>query len=469
MSLEITEGLIARQSPEAQVIIRLLLARVAELDRRVAELEARLNQTPQNSSLPPSGQHPHAKPPAAKPKSKNKPGGQPGHPRHERALIPVEDCTAVVTLKPQHCRRCGTTLAGRDPEPLRHQVWELPEINPLVTEFQQHRLICRRCGDATCAQLPPGVPTGQSGPRLIAFTATLMALFRQSKRRTALFVSSVLSIPCSPALTVKHQNMATQALRPAYDELAQALPKQPHLNGDESPTKEGTAKAWLWTFVAQTFTVFALRGSRAATAITDLLGEAFSGVMSCDRAKMYWQCGRLQWCWAHLKRDFQALVDHPDHQVKRLGRDLLRPTRELFRQWARQRDGTITREDLKRLLTPVREEVNGLLLRGLFSGNPRLTGMCRELSEHREWLWTFLEVEGVEPTNNAAERSLRQAVIWRKLSFGTQSAGGSRFVETMLSVIETCRQQKRSVLDHVTSAVTAHFHGQAGPSLLPRA
>jgi len=467
MSLEITEELIARQSPEAQVIIRLLLGRVAEQDRRIAELEARLNQTPLNSSLPPSTQHPHARPPAGKPRSKNKPGGQPGHPKHERALIPTSDCTELVTLKPSACRRCGTTLAGSDPDPLRHQVWELPRIQPLVTEYQQHRLTCRRCGEATCAELPAGVPRGQSGPRLIAFTATLMALFRQSKRRTALFVSQVLNIPCGPALTVKHQSLATQALRPAYEELVQALPEQSHLNGDESPTKEGTTKAWLWTFVAQAFTVFALRRSRAATALSELLGEAFAGVMSCDRAKMYWQCGRLQWCWAHLKRDFQALVDHPDKQVQRLGRDLLRPTRELFRQWARCRDGTISRSDLKTILTPVREAVNGLLLRGLFSGNPRLGGMCRELHEHRDWLWTFLEVEGVEPTNNAAERSLRQGVIWRKLSFGTQSAGGSRFVETLLSVIETCRQQKRNVLDHVTSAVTAHFHAQPGPSLLP--
>jgi transposase len=462
MSLEITEDLIARQSPEAQVIIRLLLA-------KIAELEARLNKTPQNSSLPPGSQHPHAKPASEKPKSNKTRGGQPGHPRHERTLIPSADCTSVVTLKPSACRRCGTVLLGTDTAPFRHQVWELPEIKPLITEYQQHRLICPCCGESTCAPLPPGVPTGQSGPRLIAFTATLMALFRQSKRRTALFVSTVLNIPCSASLTVKHQSLATQALRPAYDELVQALPEQSHLNGDESPTKEGTTKAWLWTFVAQAFTVFALRGSRAATAISDLLGETFAGVMSCDRAKMYWQCGRLQWCWAHLKRDFQALVEHPDKQVQRLGRDLLRPTQELFRQWARCRDGTLTREELQRILAPVRAEVNALLLRGFYSGNPRLVGMCRELHEHRNWLWTFLDVAGVEPTNNAAERSLRQAVIWRKLSFGTQSAGGSRFVETMLSVIETCRQQDRNVLAFVTQAVEARFRGQTPSSLIPGA
>lgn len=459
MSLEITEELIARQSPEAQAIIRLLLA-------KIAELEARLGKSPQNSSLPPSTQHPHARPPRSEPKSKKKRGGQPGHPKHERALIPTEDCTAVVPLRPAACRRCGTTLAGDDPQPLRHQVWDLPEINPLVTEYQRHRLCCPGCGESTCAELPVGVPTGQSGPRLIAFVATLMACFRQSKRRAALFVESVLNIPCCPALTIKHQNLATQALRPGYDELVRALPVQPHLNGDESPTKEGSAKAWLWTFVARTFTVFALRGSRAGTTISELLGEAFAGVMSCDRAKMYWQCGRLQWCWAHLKRDFQALVDHPDHQVKRLGRDLMRPTKELFRHWSRCRDGTIARGGFQRLMQPIRQEIDALLLRGMFSGNSRLIGMCEELYGHRQWLWTFVEVEGIEPTNNAAERSLRHAVIWRKLSFGTQSASGSRFVETLLSVIETCRQQDQSVLDHISQALNAHFHGQSAPSLL---
>jgi transposase len=472
MSLEITEDLIARQSPEAQAIIRILLARIAEQDRRIAQLEAELaslRKTPQNSSLPPSTQHPHAKPASGQAKSKRKRGGQPGHPKHERSLIRSEDCQEVVTLKPRECRRCGTKLTGTDPEPWRHQVWELPEIQPVITEYQRHRLNCPCCGESTCAELPTGVPRGQSGPRLIAFVATLMAHFRQSKRRTSLFVTSVLNIPCCSSLTVKHQQIAMQALRPAYQELVAALPSQPHLNGDESPTKEATTKAWLWTFVAKTFTVFALRGSRAATAISELLGETFAGVMSCDRAKMYWQCGRLQWCWAHLKRDFQALVDHADPQVQRLGRDLMRPTRELFRHWSRCRDGTITREELKRVLAPLRRQVESLLLRGAFSGNSRLTGMCWELYDHRDWLWTFQDVDGVEPTNNAAERSLRHAVIWRKLSFGTQSPHGSRFVETLLSVIETCRQQDRNVLDYVTRAIAARFHSETCPSLLPEA
>jgi transposase len=459
MTLEITDELIARQPPEAQAIIRALLS-------KIGELQARLDQSPRNSSRPPSTEHPHARPQRPKAKGRRPPGGQPGHAKYARPLLPPEQCTAVLPLKPTACRRCGRALAGDDPTPLRHQVWELPEIQPQVVGYRRHRLACPCCGDTTCAELPAGVPAGQSGPRLIAFAGLLMAYSRQSKRRTALFLETLLHQPCCPALTLKMQAQVTAALRPAYDDLAAALPAEPQLGIDESPTKEAGTKAWLWTFVAGLFTVFAVRGSRAATALTTLLTDRFTGAVSCDRAKMYWAIGRLQWCWAHLKRDFQALADSDDGVVKRLGHGLLRPTRELFRQWSRCRDGTVSRAELERNLAPVRQRVESLLLRGAFSGRPRLTGMCQELYEHRPWLWTFLD-HAIEPTNNASERALRHAVIWRKLSFGTQSAGGSRLVETMLTVIETCRQQSRNVFAYVSAAVEAHFADQPPPSLRP--
>jgi transposase len=468
MSLQVTEDLIARQTPEAQAIIRLLLAQIEELTARVAALEARLNKTPQNSSLPPSSQHPHAKPPARKPKSKNQRGGQPGHKKHERPLLPSGDCDAIQILKPTECRRCSEKLSGCDPEPLRHQVWELPEIKPQVTEYQRHRLCCRRCGETTCATLPPGVPSGQAGPRLVALVALLMGCFRQSKSRVAVFLEQVLGQPCSTGWVVKLQNQATAALRPAYEELAAQLPEEPILGIDETPTKEATRKSWLWTFVAPRLTVFSLRDSREATALTDMLGESFAGVVNCDRAKMYWLLPKLQWCWAHLKRDFQALIDGDDRQAKRLGRELLPCVRELFRLWARYRDGTLTRSGWLRLMRPIRRQVDALLLRGAYSGNRRMTGMCDELTKHRAWLWTFLEVDGVEPTNNASERALRHPVIWRKLSFGTQSPRGSRFVETILTVIETCRQQSRAVFTFLTNTIEARYAAKPAPSLLPR-
>jgi transposase len=184
---------------------------------------------------------------------------------------------------------------------------------------------------------------------------------------------------------------------------------------------------------------------------------------------MYYSVQRLQWCWAHLKRDFQALIDSGDHQAKRLGRDLMPCVSELFRLWARYRDGTLSRGGWLRLMRPIRDRVDALLLRGAYSGNRRLTGMCGSLHRHRAWLWTFLEIVGVEPTNNASERALRHAVIWRKLSFGTQSPRGSRFVETILTVIETCRQQSRAVFHFLTTTLESTYAAKPPPSLLPKA
>jgi transposase len=464
----ITEETIARQPPEAQAVIRALLADNAELKARIEVLERQAKgKTPQNSSLPPSTQHPHSRPQPPKRKSKKKRGGQHGHEKHERPLMPTENCDDVQSLKPTECRRCGVKLAGCDAEPLRHQVWELPNIKPIVTEYQRHRLRCPQCGEWTCADLPSGVPCGQSGPRLIAFATLLMAYFRQSKRRTALFLGVLLNQPCCPSLTVKMQTLATAAVRPAYEELAAELPKQEQLGGDESPTKEGPSKAWLWTLVAPKFTVFAMRRTREAAVLDELLTDRFAGIVTCDRAKMYWRLGRLQWCWAHLIRDFQSLIDRGNGQAKRLGYDLRRAAKTLFRHWNDYRRATISWAAVQRRLAPVRRDVERLLHRGMTSGNRQMQGMCRELYEHRGWLWTFARCRGVEPTNNASERALRHAVIWRKLSFGVQSAGGSRFVETMLTVIETCRQQGRNLLAFVTAAVQSHLANQPAPSLLP--
>jgi transposase len=457
-------------TPAVRAFAEALLGRIDQLQAELESLRRQVNgKTPHNSSLPPSTQHPHAKPKPKprKRKSRKRRGGQPGHAKHQRPLIPSDQCDDVHSLRPTKCRRCGARLSGNDPEPLRHQVWEMPQIKPRVSEYQRHRLTCPCCGESTCAELPAGVPQGQSGPRLLAFTALLMAYYRQSKRRTAEFLSMLLGQPCSAALTVKMQAQVTAAARPAYEQLAAELRGQEHINADETPTKEENGKAWLWTFVARMFTVFAVRATREATAVDELLTADFRGVVTCDRAKMYWRAGRLQWCWAHLKRDFQALIDRGDNQAKRLGYDLRRMTCKLFEHWGNYRDGPISRAAFVRRMAPVRREVERLLLRGIASGNKSLVGMCRELYEHRAWLWTFVRQQGIEPTNNAGERALRHAVIWRKLSFGTQSAAGSRFVETMLSVIETCRQQHRNAFDYLTATVQAHLAGRPAPSLHP--
>lgn len=444
-------------------------ALIDHYEARLAALESKIQKlTPQNSSTPPSTQHPHARPERPKRDGKRKKrGGQKGHRKHQRVLIPAEECDAVIPLQPDACRRCGTALAGIDHEPIRHQVWELPEIKPIVTEYQQHRLSCPCCGITTCASLPTGVPSSQSGPRLVAFTGLLMGHFRQSKRRASLFLQDLLKMPCCPSLTVKMQNQVAAAIEVPYEQLKNELGSQEQLFMDESPTKQANQKAWLWTAVAPLFAVFAIFSSRKGDALPKLLGDAFTGIINCDRAKMYWQAKRLQWCWAHLKRDFQALIDHPDKQVQRLGRDLMRQVKLMFQHWHRYKADEISWRTFRKSMRPVRNEIDSLLLRGQCSGNKRLIGMCTELHKHRQWLWTFIDVEGIEPTNNTAERALRPAVIYRKLSFGTQSETGSRFIERMLTVSETCRLQDRSAYEYLTAAVTAHFSKQTPPSLLP--
>lgn len=446
-----------------------LRKQVEKLEDRIAQLEGRPPRTtPQNSSIPPSTQHPHAKPKRRKPLGgKRKPGGQQGHPRHQRALLPPDQCDDIVPCIPQSCRRCGGDLVDKAQEPIRHQVTELPVIRPIITEYQLHRQFCPCCGITTCGQLPAGVPQGQCGPRLAALTGLLMVHFRQSKRRAAVFLEDLLNIPCSPGWTVKIQNQVSAALKEPYEEARQQLSAQPQLFVDESPTKQKNTKAWLWVAVASGFAVFGVFLNRKRDSLKQLIGDYSGILLNCDRAKMYYDGTRLQWCWAHLKRDIQKLIDNDDGQVKRLGHDLLRQQKLLFRHWRRYIAGEIGWRKLRRETKPIRKEFEALLLRGQFSGNPRLQGMCRDLYAHRAWLWTFLNQQGVEPTNNTAERALRPAVIYRKLSFGTQSESGSRYLERMLSVSETCRMQQRSAFEYLTAVMQAYYEGQPIPSLLP--
>lgn len=455
--------LLASLPPAVVAFIHWQSEQINRLTARVAELEAQLKINPTNSSKPPSSTHPHDKPTNNKPKSTRKPGGQPGHEKHERPLLPPDQCQEVVPCVPIECRRCGKELHGVDPDPLRHQVWEIPEIKPLVTEYQQHRLTCS-CGCSTCGELPQGVPTGQAGPRLVAFSALLMACFRQSKRRAAQFLSMILNQPASAAWMVILQNRAAEAVLPAYNELAEKLTSEPMLNIDESPTKEGDNKAWVWTFVATNYTYFVCATSRAAEVAKNVLGADYDGIIHCDRARMYLCFGRLQWCWAHLKRDFQKWIDDTCPARQKLGGDLMKETKKIFALWPKVRDGTLSRPDFARQMEPIRKRVEMVLLRAYIE--PETDTIAKELVERIDNLWTFVDVEGVEPTNNAAEQALRHAVIWRKLSFGTQSASGSRFVERMLTVIETCRRQTRDAFAWLIDAVEAKFQGTSTPSLL---
>ncbi len=251
-----------------------------------------------------------------------------------------------------------------------------------------------------------------------------MAHFRQSKRRAASFLGDLLNIPCSPGWTVKIQNRVAEALTAPYEELRGELTTQKQLYVDESPTKENRKKAWLWVAVAPWFAVFGIFATRKRESLLSLVGDYQGIVLNCDRAKMYLDGKKLQWCWAHLKRDFQKLIDSPNGQVKRLGHDLMRQHRELFKLWRRYKAGEIKWSTFQNEVAPIREEVRGLLLRGSFSGNDKLTGFCDEIDARRQHLWTFTRVEGIEPTNNTAERALRPAVISRSSALERKAPRG---------------------------------------------
>lgn len=446
-------------------------SRIVELEKQVQKLTTKPPKaTPNNSSTPSSTVHPHNdkdKPGKKKPKSKRKQGGQKGHKKHSRELVPVEQCTKTFEHHPDACRRCGGELVADTQSPQRHQVWELPPIEPLIFEHRLHRGNCLCCGISTSATLPKGIPTGQCGPRLAAFTGLLMGHFRQSKRRAAAFLGDLLNIPCSPAWTVKIQERVSDALAQPYEELRGKLTDQHQLYVDESPTKENKQKAWLWVAVAPLMTVFGIFANRSRESLASLVGNYQGIILNCDRAKMYLDGKRLQWCWSHLKRDFQKLIDSSDNQVKRMGHDLMRQERKLFEYWRQYKAGKIKWSTFQKYVSPVREEIRNLLLRGKFSGNKKLIGFCSGLYAGREHLWTFTKVMGIEPTNNTAERALRPAVIYRKLSFGTQSANGSRFVERILTVSETCRLQNRNAYHYLIEVMEAKFTSTLAPSLLP--
>ena len=456
-----------------------LLARISELEDKVDRLEKELKKherfrhppksteksSPDSQSTDQANQT--TPDPVGVEKPKRRRGGQPGHPKAERALIPSEQCNEVVACKPLACRGCGAALTGDDPQPLRHQVTDIPPIVPTTVEYQRHRLTCSCCGISTCAELPEGVPTGMTGPRLIAIVGLLMGMLRQSKRRVSLCCEQLFNVSVSPGLVVKLQNIVTQSTRPAYEELAKQLPQQACVNVDETPTRERNGNAWIWVIVSTSFTVFAVRLTKASCVIKTLLGEAYRGVITSDRAKMYDFFLRHQWCWAHLKRDFESLAENSNREAAQTGRKLLALTHELFHHWHRIRDGTVKRRTFLKHVRRLYGQVYLALEEGTFCAHSPTVAMCQNLLDRYDNLFEFTKrpKQDVEPTNNAAERALRHAVIWKHLSFGTQSAKGSRFVETLLTVIETCRKHNRNTLQFLTDSVTAHFSGSTAPSL----
>lgn len=448
--------------------IAALERRIQQLEVRIRELEALLARYSGNSSKPPSSDRPGAPPPARPKRTGRKRGGQPGHEKHSRELLPPERVTRTIVVKPTSCRRCGYTLSGDDAEPHRHQVVEVPKVVATVEEYQLHTLGCPRCGITTRATLPLGVPAGNFGPRLQGIVSVCSGAYRMSKRGIEEMVDDFFGVPISLGSIVNLEQATSEAIKAPVEEVARAIREEPVVHADETGWDEGGKRAWLWAAVTAHLAMFLIRARRSAQVAKELLGAAFAGILVSDRWKAYaWvNVMRRQLCWAHLLRQFRGFQDHGP-EAHAIGRSLELLTETMFHAWHRVRDGTMTRADFQGLIGPLRKHVIARLQEGVACNIPAVSGRCREILELEPALWTFAYVEGVEPTNNIGERRIRHGVMWRKTSFGTDSPRGSRFVERILTVVMTLRMQRRNVLDYVTDACEAALHGRDAQSLLP--
>jgi len=445
-----------------------LMQTVANLQEQLVQARAQQGQNSANSSRPPSTDPPGAPARPRRRRSGRKRGGQPGHPAQQRALLPPERISQVVSLKPTGCRRCGGALQGEDAAPVRHQVIELPQVQATGVEYQVHSLLCGRCQIRTSAHLPPGVPRSGFGPRLQALVGVCSGAYRMSKRTVQQLLLDLYQVPISVGSICKLQRQTSEALAAPVAQVAQAVRQAPCAHADETSWRERGRKVWMWVVTLPQLAYFAIRPHRSRAVIKELLGAAWKGILTTDRycVYSYLPIGQRQLCWAHLLRDFLGMQQWAE-ATKEVGAALYRQGKRMFRLWHRVRDGTMSRAEFAQKVQPVQQRVHQLLLQGALLPIKKVARTCRQLLKVEPAMWTFVQVHGLEPTNNEAERTVRPGVLMRKVSLGTQSAAGSRFVERMLTVTQSLRLQGRNVLHYVTLTCQSSLSGAAPPSLLP--
>jgi transposase len=457
--------------------------KIADAEKQIADLERKLALRQQNSttsSKPPSSdgmagqQRPRG---SRRKKSRRKPGGQPGHRGHWRGLAPLNRVDQVIELFPPKCRHCESRLSRRvstHDEPRRHQVTELPPMEAHITEYQCHSLICPGCGKATQAELPQEAQ-GQFGPQLTALIAYLTVVCRLPRRMVRELLEQVLAIPLSLGSIQKSWEEVSEAVAEPCGELERQLPNEAVVNSDETGYRTSGEKRWLWALVAAKFVFYKIAASRGAEVLVQLLGEVYAGILCSDRCASYlkYHKGDGQFCWAHFKRNILGVLEiGKTTDAERFCRDALALHARLFRLWHRFRDGPgvrygpITRDQLIEKSIPLEKKFFRLADRYLDSRDKDVANLALALLQHFERFFAFLRHEGVEPTNNVAERALRCAVQWRKISFGSRSAQGEVAVARLLTVTRTCRMQNRLPLDYLVTALASHRSGVSVPSLL---
>lgn len=450
---------------EAQGLINELWLHLRELSNRIDVLEEKLRTNSRNSSQPPSTDS--DRPPAPKLPTGRKRGAQPGHPGKARTLLPPEAITHAQDCKPGPCPACGGAMKISGLR-ARHQVIDLPPIVPVVTEYRLFAGTCQSCGCQCEAGLPPGVSSRVTGPRLLAVIGALTGGYHLSKRQVQGLLANLLGIELSVGAISEGEAEIGDALADIAAEAHAHVRQSPVVHADETGHKQSGRRHWLWLVATQCVAVFLAAATRSGQAARAALGEGFAGILVSDRYGAYaWvDQQHRQLCWAHLLRDFEKMAERSGASG-RIGDELIAQAQRMFACWHRARDGTLSRQAFGYNMPVLRHRIEKLLQEGADCRHAETARTCRHILKLRHALWTFLGTAGVEPTNNHAERTLRSFVIWRKISFGTQSARGSRYVERIMTVAGSCRLQGRNLIDFLTQSIAAHCGKGVMPSLVP--
>lgn len=445
--------------------------RCRELEARVLELEAKLRDLEDRLKPPAKRDAKPLAPGPTKTPTGKKPGAQPGHEPHLKTRLPPERVTHFEPLVPKTCTKCAAALPHEpqphDPEPTIRQVAELPPIAAIVTEYQGHARHCPACGTLNREPIPAAIRDHSIGPNLTAVMAYLAGCQGVSKRGIEEIVETVFGVPVALGTIANLEQQTSAALQPAHQEARRAAAEAPVKNVDETGWKQAGKKRWLWVAATLEAVVFCIHPRRNLDALNHLLGTV-RGILISDRWAIYddWPTEQHQLCWAHIKRNWEKKAERSG-PARRLATAWADQQRQVFELWHRFRNKDLSRNQLSDRLVPHVEALGEILHRGCRSRDAGLARFCSRLLDRFPKLWLFVEAEGVEPTNNHAERVQRRAVIWRRRSFGCHSADGCRFVERILSVVETLKLQQRSVLAYLRDAIAAHRAARPAPRLLP--
>jgi transposase len=450
-----------------------LLEQVAALTRQVAELTERLGQNSRNSHLPPSSDPPGTASGGGgeRPKSKRPRGGQRGHRGSRRQLVAEDKVDDFVDLYPAECENCWAALPEQpDPGAKRYQWIEVPPIRPYTKEVRRHAVSCLCCGYKTRAAYDEReIPASPFGPRLMGMVALLTGVYHVSRRSAARLLSDLVGVPISLGAVSAVEARVSDAVEPAVAEAWRRVEGAPVKHTDGTTWLKAGAVVALWTIASTAATVFKVVADGSRATLAPLYG-ALRGILVSDRATAlsFWAMERRQVCWAHLMRKFVSFSERAG-PVGVFGRELLDHTGLLFDYWHDYKAGKLDHATFRAWMAPVRAQFEALLERAVASGIERVAGSCANILAHRAALWTFVDVDGVEPTNNHAERELRAFVLWRKRCFGTQSERGNVFAERLMTVAHTARKQRKDVFGFLADCCQAQIDGTRAPSLFAAA